>query len=83
MVAYSQAKLAGAAQHALAAGGLLPGGAIAGLVGEDGRANVGVGRVRVVAKRLDLGVNHRNFIRHFARQALVIQSLHGLSVRPT
>ena len=82
MVAYSQANVGGAAQHA--AGSWRP------VHGRSHRRacwqkwpepNVGVGCVRVVAKRLDLGVNHRNFIGHLARQALVIQSLHGLSVR--
>ena len=57
MVAYSRAMLATAPQHPLAGGGLLPGGAVAGLQGHDQGAQTGVGRVEAVEGGGDVGVN--------------------------
>ena len=81
MVAYSLTMLAPGPQHALAAGGLLTGGAVAGLVGKNGRANVGVGRAGRVAQLLQIVVDTRNLGGQLTCLALFVQRLHGLSVR--
>src|SRR5699024_1340670 len=66
-----------AAQHPLAAGGLLARRAVAGLVGEDGRADVGGRRVNGVAQLTQCGVDRGHLGGQFTAAAGGVQRLHG------